>query len=191
MMPPVDKILPIRLLAMDVDGVLTNGAIIWSADAAGTLVETKGFSARDGLGISVARHGELEIAWITGRLSAVVTARAKELGVSELHQRARSKGRVVDGLRTRRGLGVEAVAYLGDDLNDLPAFEAAGLRIAVADAAAEVIAAADWVTQRPGGDGAVREVIETILGIQERWNPAVRAFLARLDAEAAEQRSEQ
>jgi 3-deoxy-D-manno-octulosonate 8-phosphate phosphatase (KDO 8-P phosphatase) len=146
-------------------------------------LELKRFDARDGLGIAVALCGGLEIAWITGRRSTIVENRARELGVRELHQGARSKGRVLEALLARRELPASAVAYVGDDLNDLPAFRVAGLRIAVADAAAELITAADWVTERPGGAGAVREVIEKVLRAQDRWEMAVNAYLARLEEE--------
>lgn len=186
--PPIEKLLLIRLLALDVDGVLTDGAITWSASSSGETWETKSFNARDGLAHSVAACAGLSVAWVTGRASAIVTWRAGELGVSELHQGTRSKRRVVEAVRLRRGLTLEQVAFLGDDLNDLPAFDAVGLRIAVADGAPELIAAADWVTERPGGAGAVREVIETVLRAQDRWETAVRVFLARLEEEQGELR---
>jgi 3-deoxy-D-manno-octulosonate 8-phosphate phosphatase (KDO 8-P phosphatase) len=178
---PHEKLLPIRLLAMDVDGVLTDGAILWSAPSGGgEAYETKGFHVQDGLALSVARGTPLQIAWITGRRSAVVERRAQELGVTDVHQGARDKGAVLESLIARGSLATAEVAFLGDDLNDLPAFQAAGLRIAVGDAAPELIALADWVAERRGGRGAVREVVETILRAQGRWEEAVAAFLARL-----------
>jgi 3-deoxy-D-manno-octulosonate 8-phosphate phosphatase (KDO 8-P phosphatase) len=183
---PPEKLLPIRLLAMDVDGVLTDGTILWSAPAGGEeAFETKGFHVHDGLALSVARGTPLQIAWITGRRSAVVERRAQELGVSEVHQGARDKRAVLEALVARVRLATAEVAFMGDDLNDLPAFQAAGLRIAVGDAAPEVIALADWVAERPGGRGAVREVVETILRAQGRWEDAVAGFLARLRNEQA------
>jgi len=185
---PVEKLLPIRLLAMDVDGVLTDGSLTWAHGTGGEpSLELKRFDARDGLGIAVAGCIGLEVAWVTGRRSTIVERRARELGVRELHQGARSKGRVLKSLLERRGLEPAAVAYIGDDLNDLPAFPVVGLRIAVADAAPELAAAADWVTGRPGGAGAVREVIEGLLRAQERWDAAVNAYLARLEEEQSAQ----
>jgi 3-deoxy-D-manno-octulosonate 8-phosphate phosphatase (KDO 8-P phosphatase) len=173
---------------MDVDGVLTDGAITWAQPAGeGVPLEVKRFDAQDGLGIGVAMGAGLQIAWITGRRSAVVEWRARELGVRELHQGARHKRRVLEALLVRQGLMAREAAYVGDDLNDLPAFDAVGVRVAVHGAAPELAAAADWVTERPGGGGAVREVIETILRAQDRWETAVNAFLARLEEEGIRQ----
>lgn len=184
MKPSREALLPIRLLVMDVDGVLTDGALTWAHGAQGEpALELKRFDVRDGLGIAVAEGAGLEVAWVTGRRSTIVEARARELRVRELHQGARCKRRVLRALLAARDLPASAVAYIGDDLNDLPAFEVAGLRIAVAGAAPELVAAAGWVTDRPGGAGAVREVIETLLHAQERWEAAVNAYLARLEAE--------
>lgn len=177
----------VRLLAMDVDGVLTDGTVTWGVDGAGELQELKGFNVKDGLGISLARAAGLEVAWITGRRSAIVERRAAELGVREVAQWARNKRVVLEELTGRLGLAREQVLYIGDDLNDLPAFGAAGIRVAVADAVAEVRQAADWVTKASGGAGAVREVAEQVLRSQGRWEEAVAAFMARLDAEQAGQ----
>jgi len=172
---------------MDVDGVLTDGSIVWGVDASGELLELKAFNARDGLGLSVAQAAGLRIAWITGRVSRVVERRAEELGAIEVCQRARDKRRTLSELAARLGLGQSAVLYVGDDLNDLPAYAAAGVRVAVADAAEGVRELADWVTEAPGGRGAVREVVEGVLRAQGRWEDAVRAFLAQLEAEGAGQ----
>lgn len=178
--PPRDLLKPVRLLAMDVDGVLTDGRIIWGAEADGSLLELKTFDVRDGLGLGLVQSVGLQVAWITGRTSAIVRKRAEELGVREVHQRSRDKRAVLTGVRERLGLPREAVLYIGDDLNDLPAFEAAGVRVTVPGAPAEVVERCDWVTQASGGRGAVREVVETLLKAQGRWDEAVQAFLARL-----------
>ena len=172
-----------RLLAMDVDGVLTDGTVSWAVDTSGGLLELKGFNVKDGLGISLALAAGLEVAWITGRRSAIVEKRAAELGVRHVMQWARNKRQVLEELTGSLGLAREQVLYIGDDLNDLPAFAAAGVRVAVADAVAEVRAAADWVTEAHGGSGAVREVVERVLREQGRWDEAVAAFMARLEAE--------
>ncbi|MFN3651947.1 MAG: KdsC family phosphatase [Armatimonadota bacterium] len=171
------------MLAMDVDGVLTDGRIGWAADAAGALTELKSFNVKDGLGISVALAAGLHVAWITGRLSPIVERRARELNVTEVVQWARNKRTALEELRGRLGLGRDEVLYLGDDLNDLPAFDAAGVRVAVADAVADVRRSADWITKTPGGHGAVREVVEELLQSRGEWEPAVQAFLARLEEE--------
>jgi YrbI family 3-deoxy-D-manno-octulosonate 8-phosphate phosphatase len=169
---------------MDVDGVLTDGAITWSARGrGGELIETKAFHVKDGLGISVARAAGLMVAWITGRSSAVVERRALELGVTDLQQSARSKRQAIDSLMQRHSLAREQVAFVADDLNDIPALQRVGLRIAVADAAEEVACIAEWVTEHPGGRGAVREALEAILRAQGRWESAVAEYWRRLEQE--------
>jgi 3-deoxy-D-manno-octulosonate 8-phosphate phosphatase (KDO 8-P phosphatase) len=184
--PREELLLPIRMVAMDVDGVLTDGVITWSARARGSeLIETKAFHARDGLGISVARAAGLRVAWITGRSSPVVERRAAELGVTDLHQGARNKRVAIDDLMRRHNLSREQAAFVGDDLNDVPALQQVGLRVAVADAAADVACEADWVTAHPGGHGAVREVLEAILRAQGRWEAAVAEYWRRLEQEQA------
>jgi 3-deoxy-D-manno-octulosonate 8-phosphate phosphatase (KDO 8-P phosphatase) len=181
---PAERLAAVRLLAMDVDGVLTDGTIVWSArPQGGAVLETKSFSVKDGLGLSLARVAGLQVAWITGRTSSVVERRAIELGVTELHQWARNKGVVLEEIKGRHALPAAAVAFIGDDLNDVPAFKACGLRIAVADAAPEVQAMADWVTGASGGRGAVREVIEAILRAQGRWEEVLARYYERLERE--------
>jgi YrbI family 3-deoxy-D-manno-octulosonate 8-phosphate phosphatase len=190
--PPVpqslrERLAPIRLLAMDVDGVLTDGTIVWSASPEGDLVvESKSFSVKDGLGLSLARAAGLQIAWITGRTSRVVEQRARELGVTELHQWARDKGKVLAEIRSRHALAAAAVLVIGDDLNDVMAFREAGVRVAVADGALELRVMADWVTQAPGGRGAIREVVEGVLRAQDRWDEALSAYYQRLEQEGAQ-----
>jgi 3-deoxy-D-manno-octulosonate 8-phosphate phosphatase (KDO 8-P phosphatase) len=171
----------VRLLAMDVDGVLTDGRIYWGASpSTRELVEMKAFDVKDGLGISLARASGLEIGWITGRLSALVERRAEELGVRWLRQQVRDKGAALAALCADLGLEPSEAAYMADDLNDVPAFERAGVRISVADAAPEIRQAADWVTSAPGGRGAVREAIEAILRARGDWESARQRFLEAL-----------
>lgn len=181
--PLKTKLRPVRLLAMDVDGVLTDGTIGWAATRDGGLIELKGFNVKDGLGLSLAKAAGLQVAWITGRISPIVQHRAAELGVTEVCQWARNKRVALGELTERLGLTREQVLYVGDDLNDLPAFDAAGVRVAVADASPVVRERADWITEAAGGHGAIREVVETVLQSQERWEEGVRAFLARLEEE--------
>jgi len=173
----------IRLIAMDVDGVLTEGGVTWSAGPSGELAEQKTFNVKDGLGISLARAAGLQIAWITGRVSPIVERRAAELGVQEVCQWARDKQACLEELARRLGLRTEQVLYIGDDVNDLPAFAAAGVTAAPSDAAHIVLERADWITQAAGGRGAAREVIEGVLHAQDRFEDAVEAFLARLRSE--------
>ena len=149
----------IRLLVLDVDGVLTDGVLVYGA--AGE--EVKRFHVRDGLGIQRARRAGIEVAVISGRASAAVTRRMSELGVTEVHQGASDKTGVFRGLVARLGLEPRAVAVMGDDLTDLPSMKEAGLGLAPADAAPEVRRAARWVARSKGGHGAVREAVDMLL----------------------------
>lgn len=180
-----ERLAAVRLLAMDVDGVLTDGAIVWSAaPQGGAALETKAFSVKDGLGLSLARAAGLHVVWITGRTSGVVDRRAVELGVTELRQGARNKAAVLEEIKSRYGLPTAALLFTGDDLNDVPAFRVAGVRVAVADAAPELQALADWVTRAGGGRGAIREVVETVLRAQGRWEEVLEQYYRRLEQEA-------
>lgn len=167
-----DKLQKIRLLALDVDGVLTDGNIYIGAE--GELF--KGFNAKDGLGISCALRSGLSIAIITGRRSQIIHRRAEELGISLLHEGVKDKYAELRALADSLGLSQEQVAYMGDDLNDLAAFRAAGLRFAPSDAVSEVRLRADIATDACGGRGAVREAIEMILRAQSVWAGLVEAY---------------
>ena len=164
-----EKAKAIRLLITDVDGVLTDGRIFYSTEG----VESQAFFVRDGLGLRMAQQAGLLTAILTGRVSAAVTCRAKELGITEIHQGALNKLEVYEMLLQRHGLTDEAVAYVGDDLNDLPLLGRAGLSAAPADAHPEVRARVAFVTTQAGGRGAVREVIDLILKAQGRWEEFV------------------
>lgn len=157
----------VRLLVLDVDGVLTDGGIFIGASGD----ETKRFHVHDGLALVAARHAGLEVAVLSGRASAAVTRRMAELGVREVHQGVGDKAAALDTLRERLGLAVAEVAMMGDDLPDLPAMARAGLALAPANAASEVKRAADWVARRRGGDGAVREAVEMLLKARRAWPP--------------------
>lgn len=159
----------IRLVIMDVDGVLTSGEIF--VDAEGR--ESKVFHVHDGSGITyLHRHG-IRTALISGRKSPVVERRAKELGIEDVHQGVREKIRSYEEIRARTGLADEEICYVGDDLLDLPCLGKAGLPVATANATPEVKAAARYVTRRPGGRGAIREVAELILKAQGKWDLVV------------------
>ncbi len=164
---------PIRLVALDVDGVLTDGTLYLSASGD----EMKAFHARDGMGIALALSAGLEVAFVTARTSEIVRRRAAELRVPHALQGVRDKSAAVKELAARLEVPAAAVAFIGDDLNDLPVFAWCGLAIAVADAAAPVRAAAHWVTQAPGGRGAVREAVERILSAQDLLDRAVARYL--------------
>ncbi len=159
----------IRLLAMDVDGVLTDGRV-W-LDLHGN--ELKTFHVHDGQGITLAHRAGIRTAWISGRASAAVRQRAAELGVSWVHEQVRAKAPVIRDLMRQTQIPADAVAYIGDDLIDIPVFRCVGLPIAVASAPPDVRACAAWVTRCAGGAGAVREVVDLILRAQGRWEDVV------------------
>jgi 3-deoxy-D-manno-octulosonate 8-phosphate phosphatase (KDO 8-P phosphatase) len=157
---------------MDVDGTLTDGAITYAEDG----TEWKSFHSKDGLGIKLLAMAGIEAAIVTGRSSAVVARRAKELGIREVVQGAGDKVAAVRRLRERLGVPATAVAYAGDDLSDLPAMRAAAFSAAPADAAPEVRGAATFVSRLGGGRGAVREAIEALLRREGRWERVLAAF---------------
>jgi 3-deoxy-D-manno-octulosonate 8-phosphate phosphatase (KDO 8-P phosphatase) len=179
------RLRPIRFLATDVDGVWSDGTIILGvlgalADTPLTHVELKSFNARDGMAVALARAGGIETAWITGRTSPLVERRASEIRVRYLRQGVRDKGTVLRALMAELSLRPQEVLYLGDDLNDVSAFEAAGVSAAPADAAMAVLGRVDWVTEARGGYGAVREVVDTLLHVQGRYEEAEALFLRAL-----------
>jgi len=169
---PAPATVGVRLFVMDVDGTLTDGSITY--DETGR--EWKSFHARDGLGVKLLLLAGIEPAIVTGRSSPVVARRAQELGILEVVQGAGDKAAIVRSLRAARGLAAAEVAFVGDDLSDLPAMRDAGFSAAPADAAAEVRAAATFVCSVAGGRGAVREAIETLLRRDGRWLHVLAAF---------------
>ena len=158
----------IRLLVLDVDGVLTDGVVVYGASGE----ETKRFHVRDGLAIQVARRAGVEIAVVSGRASAAVTRRMSELGVVEVHQGVADKESLLRALLARLGVKAAETAVMGDDLLDLPVMRIAGLAMAPADAVAEVRRASGWVSRSAGGHGAVREAIEFLLRSRKAWPPS-------------------
>jgi len=154
-----EKAKRIRLLVLDVDGVMTDGSIL--IDEHGK--ETKRFHVRDGLGLKLLMEAGIDVVIISGRKSEAVEHRAKDLGIREVYQGVKDKGPLFTELIQRKKLRGEQVCCMGDDLPDLPLFSQAGSSIAVSDAAVEVRDAADFITKNRGGDGAVREACELIL----------------------------
>jgi 3-deoxy-D-manno-octulosonate 8-phosphate phosphatase (KDO 8-P phosphatase) len=159
----------IELLVVDVDGVLTDGAIIYADNN----VEVKAFHVRDGSGLKIWQLAGKRSAVITGRTSPVVAVRAAELGMAPVLQGAADKLPAFRTILADAGLQPQQVCFIGDDVPDLPVLLTCGLAAAVADACADVRAAAHYVTRTPGGRGAVREVIELILRCQGSWRPIV------------------
>jgi 3-deoxy-D-manno-octulosonate 8-phosphate phosphatase (KDO 8-P phosphatase) len=161
-----------RLLIMDVDGVLTDGRII--QDGHGH--ELKVFDVKDGHGIVMAHRAKLRTALISGRGSETITRRAEELGIELVFQKIWNKLEVYEKILVDTELTHDEVAYIGDDLIDIPLLRRVGLAVAVADAVDEVKAAVHLITQRPGGQGAVREVIELILRAQDHWDSLIERY---------------
>lgn len=168
-----DKLSKIRLLALDVDGVLTDGTI--NIGDNGEFF--KGFNAKDGLGISCALRSGLNVAIITGRRSKIIHRRAAELGITLLCEGVKDKYSELVRLAHELCLTKDEIAYMGDDLNDLPAFKGAGITLAPQDAADEVSSAANIVVSKNGGRGAVRSAIEMILKAQNKWEAIVASYL--------------
>ena len=163
----------IRLLVMDVDGVLTDGRMTLSERGD----ELKAFNTHDGLAIALAKRAGIRTAMVTGESSPIAKARGAKLGVDSVVLGARRKGEVVEALRAEHHVPADAVAFIGDDLLDIPAMQIAGLAVAVADAPATVKAAAHHVTRAPGGRGAVRELVELVLKSQRSWRSVVTAYV--------------
>jgi len=163
----------IQLLALDVDGVLTDGTLIINADGS----ESKSFSALDGHGIRMWQRAGLKVAFLSGRSCESTKHRAEQLEVDYCFQNCYDKLPILKELLEKSGIRKEAVAYIGDDLTDLPVIRYVGFGVAVANAADEVKRYADYVTSRPGGSGAVREVIEYILKETGKWQQLMERYL--------------
>ena len=153
----------IKLLILDVDGVMTDGKFFLTPDGD----ELKCFHAQDGLGIKRCQRAGMIVAIISGRSSQAVTRRAKELDIKYVHQGVADKRIVLQSLLKELELDAQEVACVGDDLADLAIMETIGLKIAVSNAVPEVLSAADWVSNKPGGSGAVREICDWLLSNQD------------------------
>jgi 3-deoxy-D-manno-octulosonate 8-phosphate phosphatase (KDO 8-P phosphatase) len=169
-----EKAAAIRLLVLDVDGVLTDGRLYFSEDGN----ELKSFDTQDGHGIKMLQQAGIACAIITGRNTQLVARRAKNLGIVHLLQGREDKLVALRELTTSLNLPLDSVAYAGDDWPDLPAILAAGLGIAVANAHEALLQRADYVTQKAGGRGAVREVCDLILKAQHKYDAALAPYLA-------------
>lgn len=156
---------PIRLLILDVDGVLTDGRLYFGP--AGEALKV--FHVRDGHGIKMAQQAGIEVAILSGRRSDAAFHRARDLGLSRYYEGLRDKVAVLEELLAALNLGSQEVAAVGDELVDLPLMAQVGLAVAVADAAPEVLTGAHWVTTLPGGRGAVREVCDLLLKAQGKF----------------------
>lgn len=170
---PADRI---RLVVLDVDGVLTDNGIYIGQTASGEGVELKRFHVQDGLGIKLLEWAGVKVIFLSGRESHATALRAAELGVDAYQDAGARKRATLDPILERHGVAWDQVAVLADDLADLPLLRAAGLPVAVANAVPEVHAAAAWATERRGGEGAVREFAEALLRARDEWDAVVEAY---------------
>jgi 3-deoxy-D-manno-octulosonate 8-phosphate phosphatase (KDO 8-P phosphatase) len=174
----------IKLFLMDVDGTLTDGGVCLisgtAAEGPGAVgvSEMKVFNAKDGQGLSLAHTMGIQTGFITGRRSPAVAKRAEELKVTFVYLGQATKMQAFEECVEKAGVSEEETAYMGDDLPDIPLAQRSGLAISVADGAVELKAVCHYITQRPAGQGAAREVIELILKAQGRWEDAVPRALA-------------
>jgi len=167
----------IKLLLMDVDGVLTDGRIYYLPRPGRGLFETKTFHSRDGLGIRIAHKAGLKTGIITGRSSPALEHRVKELGIHFLQQNALEKLEPYQKILHAARLEDEEVCYVGDDIIDLPLLRRVGLAVGVGSGHEELRRYVHYWTRRPGGLGAVRETIELILTAQGKWNAVLKYYL--------------
>jgi 3-deoxy-D-manno-octulosonate 8-phosphate phosphatase (KDO 8-P phosphatase) len=164
-----EKLKHIELLLLDVDGVMTDGRIIW--DANGT--EIKFFNVKDGHGIKLVQRAGIQVGIITGRTSPVVDLRAKELGIEILYQGSLRKQESYDEIKRLTGLSDHQIAYMGDDVIDVPVMRRVGFSAAPADALPEVMNLVDYVARARGGWGAVRELCDLLLKGRGMWQELV------------------
>ena len=169
-----DKIMAVKLVVFDVDGVLTDGRIIFSNSGE----ETKLFDVKDGHGIKLLMRSGIDVAIITARESDVVRRRARDLGITHVFQGMKDKKMALEELVKASGVTPDAMAYMGDDIIDLPVLKRVAFSAAVADAVSEVIERVDFVAKRPGGRGAARELAELILKVQGKWDDVMKLYLA-------------
>lgn len=162
----------IRLLLFDVDGVLTDGKILLHPDG----TESKQFDIKDGAGIVIAHRAGLLTGLLSSRSSPATTLRAAQLAIRIVRQNVPTKLEAYDQILREHQLADDQVAFMGDDLLDLPVLSRVGLSAAPADAVADVRSRVHWVSRARGGDGAARELIEVVLRAQDRWTAAVEAF---------------
>ena len=169
----LDKLKRIRLLLLDVDGVLTDGRIIYDAEGQ----EIKQFHVRDGLGIRLLLRAGINVGVVTGRRSEALMHRCRDLGIELIYAGVSDKSALLDRIMAQTAVAAENIAFAGDDLVDLALMRRIGLSIAVADAHEIVKAQADLITTAPGGAGAVREICEALLKSQGRWESILQEFL--------------
>jgi 3-deoxy-D-manno-octulosonate 8-phosphate phosphatase (KDO 8-P phosphatase) len=170
-----ERLKKIKLLILDVDGVMTDGRIIFDSNG----VESKFFNVKDGHGIKMVQRADIEVAIISGRESRVVANRAVELGINRVYQRALDKLTPYREILEQTGLADEQVAFMGDDVIDIPVLLRVGFATAPADAVADVLPYAHYIARNRGGWGAVREVCDLLLKEQGAWEAITARYFAR------------
>lgn len=178
-MPNADvrsKAARIRLLLMDVDGVLTNGKLYNVPDPEGKMVETKGFDSQDGIGLQWLNWKGIKTGIISGRLSPATEERARQCKMVYVYQGHIEKIPILEEILRDAQIDGSEVAYIGDDMTDVVVMHRVGLAVATANARAEVKAVAHYITQAVGGEGAVREVVEMLLKAQNRWQEILQHY---------------
>ncbi len=168
----IAKIRQIRLLVLDVDGVMTDGRIIMDHEGR----ETKNFNVKDGHGMKVLMRYGVDVILVTGRKSTVVEHRARDLGIGEIHQGVHNKLEIAEAILRNRSMNYDHMAFVGDDIVDIPVLKRAGFSVAVADAVEDVKKCVDYVTVNKGGRGAVREVCELILKAKGEWAGVAKRY---------------
>ena len=166
-----EKLNKIKVIAMDCDGTLTDGKMVFLGSE-----QMKFFNAQDGLGITIARKCGFIIVWVTGSSTPAIMARGKMLGVHDILDGCANKADAMDMICEKYNVSCDEIAYIGDDLNDTPALKKAGFGAVTVNGVKEAKDLADYVTERHGGEGAVREVIELILKAQNKWEDVVNNF---------------
>ena len=160
-----EKLKRIRMLMLDIDGVMTDGRIIMDDEGR----ELKNFNVRDGHGLKVMQRYGIKVAIITGRQSNLVRHRAKDLDIKDVYQKVFNKKEILEKILKKHKLSPDETAFIGDDIVDIPVLKRVGFSVAVADAVDVVKKQVDYITSHKGGKGAVREVCEMILKAQEKW----------------------
>ena len=169
----LQKLKEIQMLLLDVDGVLTDGSIIYSDEGS----ETKVFNVKDGFGLKLAMQAGIKVGLVTGRTSKALHHRCRDLGIAYVYDGVQHKAQLLDQIVLKTGASADKMAFIGDDLPDIPIMRRVGLSIAVADAHERVRRHADWTTSAPGGRGAVREVCDALLKACGKWDQLMDKFL--------------
>jgi len=167
-----DKLKDIQLLLLDVDGVLTDGSIIYSDEDS----ETKVFNVKDGFGLKLVMAAGIKVGLVTGRTSKALHRRCRDLGIRHIYDGVPQKAQLLGQIVLKTGISADRMAFVGDDLPDIPIMRRVGLSIAVADAHELVRDYSDWITAAPGGRGAVREVCDALLKACGKWDNLMELY---------------